>query len=104
MMAKTRANLSYLFLCILAFTTFFAGGAQAQVAKRGNGTLSSLAFRSDRLQPSEQLEAIDNVPGLIASGTQRARSRYSLNVPADSRDVVDKRHGQVSFAEGGNIA
>src|SRR5947209_6269 len=104
MMAKSRRNLSYVFLCLLAFAAFFSGGAQAQVAKQGHDTLSSLAFRSDRLQLSEQLESIDNVPGLIASATQTAWSSFHLNAPTEWRAVVDKRHGLVSFAEGGNIA
>ena len=103
-MAKSRRNLSYVFLCLLAFATLFAGAAQAQVAKQGNDTLSSMAFRSDRLQLSEQLESIDNVQGLVASATQSGWSTFHLNAPTEWRAVVDKRHGLVSFAEGGNIA
>src|SRR5882724_193554 len=91
-------------ICLLALASLAAGAAQAQMMKQGHDTLSSLAFRSDRLQISEQLEPIDNVPGLIASATQTAWSSFHLNAPTEWRAVVDKRHGQVSFAEGGNIA
>src|SRR5882724_5815187 len=103
-MAKSRTNLSHVFLALLVFATLFAGAAQAQVAKQGNDTLSSLSFRSERLQVAEELEAIDNVPGLVASATQTAWSSFRLTAPTEWHAVVDKRHGQVSFAEGGNIA
>src|SRR5882724_6071032 len=82
-MAKSRTNLSHVFLALLVFATLFAGAAQAQVAKQGNDTLSSLSFRSERLQVAEELEAIDNVPGLVASATQTAWSSFRLTAPTE---------------------
>src|SRR4051812_45416432 len=101
---KVQGRIQSSWICSLALAFLAAGGAQAQMARQGNDTLSNLAFRSDRLQISEELEAIDNVPGLVAAGTQSAWSSFHLNAPTEWRAVVDKRHGQVSFAEGGNLA
>ncbi len=101
MMAKSRLNL---FLCSLALATFFTGAAQAQIMKKGNDTLTSLQFRSDRLQPGEAVEPLDDVQSAVAQATQSAWSTFRLSAPVEWRATVDKRHGMVSFAEGGNIA
>jgi len=101
MMAKSRVNL---FLCSLALATFFTGAAQAQIMKKGNDTLTSLQFRSDRLQPSEAVEPLEDVQSAVAQATQSAWSTFRLSAPVEWRAVVDKRHGLVAFAEGGNIA
>jgi len=101
MMAKSRVNL---FLCSLALATFFTGAAQAQIMKKGSDTLTSLQFRSDRLQPGEAVEPLDDVQSAVAQATQSAWSTFRLSAPVEWRAAVDKRHGLVSFAEGGNIA
>ncbi|HTQ78509.1 MAG TPA: hypothetical protein VMM92_00820, partial [Thermoanaerobaculia bacterium] len=104
MMAKSRLKLSFVLVCTLALAAFLTGTAHAQIAKRTTDTLSSMEFRSDRLQLSEQLEGIDNVQSAIAASTQSAWSTFRLNAPTQWSATVDKRHGLVSFAEGGNIA
>ncbi|MEA2692786.1 MAG: trimeric autotransporter adhesin, partial [Acidobacteriota bacterium] len=104
MMAKSRVHLSYVLLCILALATFFTGGAHAQIMKQGNDTLTSLQFRSERLQPSEQVEPLEDVQSAVAQATQSAWSTFRLSAPVEWRAAVDKRHGLVAFAEGGGIA
>jgi hypothetical protein len=104
MMAKSRVNLSYLFLCILALATFFGGAAQAQVAKQGFDTLSSLAFTHERLAYSQPVEPLDNVQSAVAQATQAAWSTFRLSAPVEWRAAVDQRHGLIALAEGGNIA
>ena len=59
MMAKSRVNL---FLCILALASFFTGAAHAQIMKKGNDTLTSLQFRSDRLQVNEASQQLHTIP------------------------------------------
>src|SRR5579885_358815 len=98
-----KPRLSYVFLCLLALAVCF-GNAHAQVAKQGHDTLSSLGFQSDKLRLSEQVEPLDNVQSAVAQATQGAWQSFKLAAPVEWRAVVDKRHGMVSFAEGGNIA
>ncbi|HEV7517607.1 MAG TPA: hypothetical protein VGR07_15005, partial [Thermoanaerobaculia bacterium] len=104
MMAKSRVNLSSVLLCILALAAVFAGVAHAQVAKQGHDTLSSLAFTHDRLAYSQPVEPLENVQSAVAQATQSAWSTFRLSAPVEWRAVVDKRHGQIALAEGGNIA
>jgi hypothetical protein len=100
MMAKLRLHP---FLCTLALAAILTGAAHAQVAKQGHDTLSSLAFQSERLQMSEQIEPLEDVESSVAQATQSAWSTFRLAAPVEWRAVVDKRHGLISFAEGGNI-
>ena len=101
MMAKSRLNL---FLCSLALATFFTGAAHAQIMKKGSDTLTSLQFRSDRLQINEAIEPLADVQSAVAQPTQSAWSTFRLSAPVEWSAVVDKRHGLITLAEGGNIA
>jgi hypothetical protein len=101
MMAKSRVNL---FLCILALASFFTGAAHAQIMKKGSDTLTSLQFRSDRLQVNEAIEPLADVQSAVAQATQSAWSTFRLAAPVEWSAVVDKRHGLIALAEGGNIA
>src|SRR6476619_5892731 len=100
-MAKSR--LSYVFLCLLALATFF-GSAQAQVAKQGHDTLTSLAFTHERLVYSQPVEPIEDSGSAVDQATQSAWQSFRLNAPVEWRAAVDRRHGNVALAEGGNIA
>src|SRR5436305_5280964 len=88
----------------LLVLVLFGLPAYAQVAKQGNDTLSSLAFQSDRIAPSQPVDAIESVGSAVASATQSAWAAFRLAAPVEWRAAVDKRTGRVSFAEGGKIA
>jgi hypothetical protein len=88
----------------LLVLVLFGLPARAQVAKQGNDTLSSLAFQSDRLAPSQPVDSIDSVGSAVANATQSAWAAFRLTAPVEWRAMVDKRTGRVSFAEGGKIA
>jgi len=89
---------------LLALVLLPLGVAQAQVAKQGFDTLSRLAFQSDRLEPAQSFEAVDNVQGLMKANSRDAWTTFRLNAPVEWRATVDQRSGVVAFAEGGNIA
>jgi hypothetical protein len=101
-MAKSRIVLSCSLLLVLLLATL--APAQAQVAKKGYDTLSSLAFQSEKLEPSQPFEPFSDVQSAVASATQSAWQSFALNAPVEWRAAVDKRTGRISFAEGGNIA
>jgi hypothetical protein len=101
-MAKSRIVLSCSLLLVLLLATL--APAQAQVAKKGYDTLSSLAFQSEKLEPSQPFEAFSDVQSLVASATQSAWQSFALNAPVEWRASVDPRTGRIAFAEGGNIA
>src|SRR6185369_6997587 len=84
MMAKSRVNLSYVLLCILALATF-AGAAHAQVAKQGFDTLSSLAFTHERLAYSQPIEPLENVQSAVSQATHSAWSTFRLSAPVEWR-------------------
>ena len=90
--------------CLLALALVASGAVQAQVAKQGFDTLSNLAFQSDLLDPSQPLEALDNVQGLMANTAFNNWNSFRLNAPTEWRATVDQRSGMIAFAEGGNIA
>jgi hypothetical protein len=81
-----------------------AGVAQAQVAKQGNDSLTSLIFQSDRLAPSQPVEPLDNVRGSVAAAIQNAWAGFRLTTPVEWQASVDQRSGLIAFAEGGNVA
>jgi trimeric autotransporter adhesin len=101
---QNRLNPSSVLLSLTMLTVLSTGVAQAQVAKQGRDTLSSLAFLSDRLVPSEPVEPLEEVESAIAPTTRSAWESFRLAAPVEWRAVVDKRHGLIAFAEGGNIA
>jgi len=107
-MAKHRTFLSRSIpLCLplsLALAVLIPAAAGAQVARQGYDTLSSLAFQSERLEPSQPFEPLADVESAIASPTQSAWQSFALAAPVEWRASVDKRTGRVAFAEGGNIA
>ncbi len=104
MLQKKRYSFLSCATGLLAFALVASGPAQAQVAKQGFDTLTSLSFQSDLLDPSQPLEAIDNVQGLVANTTLTSWSNFRLNAPVEWRATVDQRSGMIAFAEGGNIA
>src|SRR4051812_16233193 len=103
-MAQHRTFLSRSILLLLALAVLIPAVAGAQVAKQGFDTLSSLAFQSDRLEPSQPFEPLADVESAVASATQSAWQSFALAAPVECRAAVDKRTGRIAFAEGGNIA
>jgi len=60
MMAKPRTAVSSV-VALLALALLCSLPAGAQVAKQSNDTLTSLAFQSERLAPSQPFDSIDSV-------------------------------------------
>ena len=58
-----------------------AGAARAQVAKQGNDTLSSLVFQSERLAPSQPIEALDDAPGAVSFVPRNMRCSTKCAIP-----------------------
>jgi hypothetical protein len=81
-----------------------AGAAHAQVAKQSFDTLSSLQFTHDRLAQSQPVEPFDSVQSQVDRATQAAWASFQASAPVEWRAAVDKRHGLIAFAEGGEIA
>jgi trimeric autotransporter adhesin len=101
---KPQGRLVSFWICLLALAFLSIGVAHAQVAKQGNDTLTSLAFQSERLVPSQPVEPLDSVVGQVDHATQAAWATFQAGAPVEWRAVVDKRHGLIALAEGGNIA
>jgi trimeric autotransporter adhesin len=98
-----KPRLSHVFLFLLALVVSF-GSAHAQVAKQGHDTLSSLEFTHERLVYSQPIEPLEDVQSAVGQTMQSAWQSFRVAAPVEWHAVVDKRHGKVSFAEGGNIA
>ncbi|MEA2600692.1 MAG: hypothetical protein QOF89_1684 [Acidobacteriota bacterium] len=103
-MPKLRSSPVCVPLCLLAITFFLGGAVQAQVTKQGNDSLTSLVFQSDRLAPSQPIEPLESAQSEVAPATQNAWASFRLSTPDGWKASVDKRHGKIAFAEGGNIA
>ncbi len=104
MVPKPRPILTCALFCLLALSVFFGGVAQAQVAKQGNDSLSSLVFQSERLAPSQVVEPLEAAQSEVSLATQNAWASFRLGVPSEWKSSVDRRNGLIAFAEGGNIA
>ncbi|HEY8019817.1 MAG TPA: hypothetical protein VIH93_01875, partial [Thermoanaerobaculia bacterium] len=102
-MPKPRSALTHLLAGLLALALLPAA-AKAQVAKQASDTLASLAFQSERLAPSQPIEALDAAPGDVSFATQSAWGSFRSSVPAGWKASVDQRTGLIAFAEGGNVA
>jgi len=88
MVAKSRPTLICVLCCLLAVS--WIGGAQAQVAKQGNDSLSSLAFQSERLAPSQPIELLESAQ----SEVERMRE-----LSGDARRALEVVLGRYPAAE-----
>src|SRR4051812_1574150 len=102
MMAKTRAPLSYA-ATLLSLSLLGGGALSAQVARQSSDVLSSLQMRSDKLQPSQPVESLDDARSLVATPVQNGWAAFRLGTPVEWRAAIDKRTGMVAAAEGGGI-
>ncbi|HEY4573498.1 MAG TPA: hypothetical protein VIJ26_06040, partial [Thermoanaerobaculia bacterium] len=102
MAAKFRPSLTCVLCCLLAVS--WIGGAQAQVAKQGNDSLSSLAFQSERLAPSQPIEPLESAQSEASAAVQNGWASFRLGTPVEWKGSVDRRNGLIAFAEGGNVA
>jgi len=78
--------------------------AQAQVAKQSNDSLSALAFTHEKLRPSEPLEPINQLAGLVSQKRAGSWEAFKIGAPAEWQALVSKRTGTIAMAEGGGIA
>ena len=101
---KKRLRILSLVLMSWALALLAPGTARSQMIKSGHDTLSSLTFRSERLQAKEEIEPLEVMRSVVPSAAQAAWANFQLDAPVEWRATVDKRHGLVSFAEGGGIA
>jgi trimeric autotransporter adhesin len=102
-MKDKRSIPSLLAMLGLVFGALFAVQAGAQVAKQGNDVLSSLAFTSDKLLISQPVEPLDDVQSLVTPGIQNGWAAFRIGANAGWKASVDRRNGQISFAEGGGV-
>ncbi|HXO22067.1 MAG TPA: hypothetical protein VOA87_19290, partial [Thermoanaerobaculia bacterium] len=102
-MTKLRTTLSSSLLLLMVLALFCSGEAWAQAMKKGTDALSSLAFVSDRLQPSQPFVPLEDVQSAVPSAIQNGWAAWRLGTTTEWRATVDKRTGLIGFAEGGNI-
>src|SRR3954452_193196 len=100
---KTRAPLSYAAALLCPLALLGGGALSAQVAKQANDVLSSLQVRSDKLQPSQPVESLDDARSLVATPVQNGWAAFRLGTSVEWRAGIDKRTGMVAAAEGGGI-
>ncbi|HSS76830.1 MAG TPA: hypothetical protein VLV54_08790, partial [Thermoanaerobaculia bacterium] len=102
-MAKSRVSLCLLLLVVSALLSV---PAMAQVAKQGNDLLSSLSFVHEKLRLGDESEPLDNARAVVDRNLQNSWDAFRIGVgsAAEWSATIDKRTGQVTFAEGGNVA
>jgi hypothetical protein len=77
---------------------------QAQMAKKSNDSLSALAFTHEKLRPSDPIEPINDVAGLVAQKRTSGWEAFKIGAPVEWQALVSKRTGTIAMAEGGGIA
>ncbi|MEA2560329.1 MAG: hypothetical protein QOH06_1833 [Acidobacteriota bacterium] len=78
------------------------GAATAQVAKESRSTLDGLAFASPRLNPNDNLEAVEDVQGVIDPEVANNWENFRGS-SGKWTGMVDARNGRVAIAEGEGI-
>ena len=101
MFGKSSVKLRLCLLMLIVASLLLAGVAGAQVAKQSNDVLSSLAFTSDKLVASEPIESFEDVQSARPPGLRNGWAAFRLGANVEWRSAVDKRTGQIAFAEGG---
>jgi hypothetical protein len=88
----------------LTLTFLSVAPGMAQVAKESHDTLSSLAFRSPRLAPSQAVVPLADHLGESAASVQSGWEMFRLAAGPEWQASIDQRTGRIAFAEGGGVA